>query len=84
MTHNHLRALTGECALKRIESLLMAALLTFGVSQAVACQTPEGDGAQARIEKVSRTMVWEPGPDGKQVPLWPDNLVIQRPESDRA
>jgi acetyl esterase/lipase len=29
-------------------------------------------------------MVWEPGPDGTQVPLWPDSLVIQRPESDRA
>ena len=28
-------------------------------------------------------MVWEPGPEGKQVPLWPAGLAIQRPESDR-
>jgi len=28
-------------------------------------------------------MVWEPGPEGKQLPLWPDGLAIQRPESDK-
>jgi len=28
-------------------------------------------------------MVWEPGPEGKQVPLWPEGLAIQRPESDK-
>ena len=28
-------------------------------------------------------MVWQPGPEGNQVPLWPDGLAIQRPESDK-
>lgn len=28
-------------------------------------------------------MVWEPGPEGNQVPLWPDGLAIRRPESDK-
>ena len=28
-------------------------------------------------------MVWEPGPEGKQVPLWPEGLSIQGPESDK-
>ena len=28
-------------------------------------------------------MVWEPGPGGRQVPLWPDGLAIQRPDSNR-
>ena len=28
-------------------------------------------------------MVWQPGPEGNQVPLWPEGLDIQRPESDK-
>lgn len=39
--------------------------------------------APAQIEKASRTMVWVPGPDGTQVPLWPEGVVIVRPESDK-
>ncbi|HUP89375.1 MAG TPA: alpha/beta hydrolase [Longimicrobiales bacterium] len=53
--------------------MLTAVLLAFGVCSAHA-QT---------IKKLSRPMVWQPGPDGNQVPLWPDGLAIQRPESDK-
>jgi len=60
--------------LKRIESLLISVLLAFGVSCA---------GASTEIKKVSRPMVWEPGAEGKQVPLWPEGLAIQKPESDK-
>ncbi len=60
--------------MKRIESSLISVLLAFGVSCVAA---------PAAVEKVSRTMVWEPGPEGKQVPLWPEGLAIQRPESDK-
>jgi acetyl esterase/lipase len=28
-------------------------------------------------------MVWEPGPEGNQVPIWPEGLAIQKPESDK-
>ncbi len=28
-------------------------------------------------------MVWSPGPEGRQVPLWQQGLPIQKPESDR-
>jgi len=28
-------------------------------------------------------MVWQPGPEGRQVPLWPEDLAIQKPEVDR-
>ena len=60
--------------MKRIESLLISVLLAFGVSCA---------GASTEIKKVSRPMVWEPGAEGKQVPLWPEGLAIQKPESDK-
>src|SRR5687768_157140 len=56
-----------------IRFVLTSVLLAFGVSPAAA-QT---------IKKVSRPMVWQPGPEGKQVPLWPEGLAIQRPESDK-
>ena len=57
-------------------------LLAFGGSVA-AGQTSEASSAPTEIKKVSRTMVWEPGPEGKQVALWPEGLAIQRPESDK-
>jgi acetyl esterase/lipase len=69
--------------LKRVESLLMSALLAFGVSCSAARPAQAPAGAPTQIEKVSRPMVWEPGPGGTQVPLWPEGRAIQRPESDK-
>jgi acetyl esterase/lipase len=65
-----------------IRFVLPSVLLTFGASVA-ACQTSGSTGASTEIRKVSRPMVWQPGPEGKQVPLWPDGLAIQKPESDK-
>ena len=62
--------------------VLTSVLLALGAG-AAAAQTGEATGLRAEIKKVSRTMVWEPGPEGRQVPLWPDGLAIQRPESDK-
>ena len=64
--------------------LALTSLLLAFVAADAAAQTREASGARAEIEKVSRQMVWEPGPEGKQLPLWPDGLSIQRPESDSA
>lgn len=52
-------------------------------SCAAPVQSQEADHAPSKSWKTTRTMVWEPGPEGTQVPLWPDGLTIQRPESDR-
>jgi acetyl esterase/lipase len=62
--------------------VVTALLLAIGAGTA-AGQTSATTGAPTEIKKVSRTMVWEPGPEGKQVPLWPEGLAIQRPESDK-
>jgi acetyl esterase/lipase len=69
--------------LKRIESSLISVLLAFAVSCAAARQTIETTGASTDIKKVTGPMVWEPGPEGNQVPLWPEGLALQRPESDK-
>ena len=50
-------------------------------ASAVAAQT--SDPLRAPIKKVSRPGVWQPGPDGNQVPLWPENVVLQRPDSNK-
>jgi acetyl esterase/lipase len=52
----------GRVRLKRIESLLMLALLALSVGCAAARQTTQATS---------------------QVPLWPEGLEIQRPESDK-
>ena len=61
--------------------VLTLVLLAFGVR--AAAQTSGGTRPPTEIKKVSRPMVWQPGPEGNQVPLWPEGLAIQRPESDK-
>ena len=68
--------------MRSIQLVLTSVLLAVNV-RAAAAQTGGATGAPTTIEKVSRSMVWEPGPEGTQVPLWPDGLAIQRPESDK-
>src|SRR5688500_19280409 len=61
--------------------MLTAILLAFGAG-AAAGQTSE-DPPRARIKKVSRPMVWQPGPEGNQVPLWPDGLALLKPDTSK-
>jgi acetyl esterase/lipase len=61
---------------------LTSVLLAFDV-RAAAAQTGGATAAPTGIKKTSQPMVWKPGPGGNQVPLWPDGLAIQRPESDK-
>jgi len=68
---------------KRVESLSMAVLLALGVGRAATAQTREAAPAPTTIPKVSRQMVWQPGPGGTQIPLWPADLAIQKPDSNR-
>ena len=35
------------------------------------------------IKKISRTVAWEPGLGGVQIPLWPQGFAIQKPEADK-
>ena len=66
--------------MNRLQLVLTSLLLTLGV-RAAAAQSTETTSAPTTIKKVSRTMVWQPGPDGKQIPLWPESLALQKPES---
>jgi acetyl esterase/lipase len=80
MVHSAPFVLAQFVKLQTIRFVLTSVLLAFGAG-AVAGQTSEATGAPTQIKKISRPMVWEPGPEGNQVPLWPEGLAIQRPES---
>jgi acetyl esterase/lipase len=68
--------------MQTIRFVLTSVLLAF-CAGAAAAQTGEASGDRARIKKISRPMVWEPGPAGTQVPLWPEGLAIQRPDTSK-
>ncbi len=72
----------GQLKMQNFRLALTAALLALGARVALA-QTSGTADPRAPIEKKSRPMVWQPGPDGRQVPLWPEDLAIQKPEIDR-
>lgn len=86
---------TGEPTLQRTQSLLLLSLFMFAscgssreqetsnVQETAIVQEVADECAHQTVEKVERpNVVWQPGPGGKQVPLWPENQVIQPPETD--
>lgn len=61
------------------------ALLIFAASVTCAsiCTPLRADNSPARIEvpKVETHGVWQPSAEGQQVPLWPENVVLAKPDS---
>jgi acetyl esterase/lipase len=63
--------------------VVLSSLLLAGSAVGTAC----GQSSPARdtLPIVSTPGVWQPGPGGTQMPLWPDSVVLARPDSgDRA
>lgn len=53
----------------------------LGMSAANGQETVD-ECARPQVEKVERpNVVWQPGPDGRQEPLWPEGVVIQAPDT---
>jgi len=50
-------------------------------SRSDAGPASEADDSSEPIEKVSRQMVWQPEPGGTQVPLWPEDLALLKPDT---
>lgn len=66
----------------RAQSLAIAGFLIFGVTSAEG-QEPARDCARTEVEKVEiPNTVWQPGPGGEQIALWPDHVVLQLPDYD--
>ena len=67
--------------MKRTKSISLLTLLIFGMSSAAGAETA-GECARPQVEKVEKpNTMWRPGPGGTQVPLWPEDVAIQPPET---
>ncbi len=76
--------------LSRIRTALPSLLLALVVTLAACGQATNTDSATANIEvpttrievpKVEREGIWQPTPGGTQVPLWPANVPLAKPDS---
>ena len=58
-------------------------LLSVGVTGAAGGQASDSDASPLRIEvpKVEKEGVWQPASDGTQIPLWPADVALAKPDS---
>lgn len=61
----------------------MPALVAVSIGGTACAQTSKSDSQPSRIEvpKVEREGVWQPSSDGTQVPLWPVNFPLAKPDT---
>lgn len=69
----------------RIPLLLALVVAAAACGRVTNSDSPTADavGSTARIEvpKVEREGVWQPGPGGAQIPLWPADVPLAKPDS---
>lgn len=63
--------------------VVIPTLLAIGIAGAACGQAMKNDSSPARVEvpKVEREGVWQSTPGGTQVPLWPANVPLAKPDS---
>ena len=63
--------------------VVLSSLLAIGVAGTACGQASHTDDSPARNEvpKVEREGVWQPTPGGTQVPLWPANVALAKPDT---
>ncbi len=60
---------------------LLCTLFVLVASGRAGGQTTTDDCARTAVQKVEAPGVWQPGPAGRQLPLWPDGRAILAPET---
>lgn len=64
----------------RTQALALVGFVVFGTGNA-AGQEAARDCDRTEVEKVEiPNTVWQPGPGGEQIPLWPDDFALQLPD----
>ena len=65
--------------------MLSACAFVSGLSapRGAADQLNETTKVSSEVTRVSRPRVWRSNAEGNQVPLWPEGLALQRPESEK-
>lgn len=66
-----------------MRSLTLVSLLIASAASANSGQSPKPANSPTRVEvpKVEKEGVWEPTAEGTQVPLWPANVELAKPDS---
>ena len=59
----------------------LLALLIVGLAGAACGQASESAPERIEVPKVEREGHWQPTPGGTQVPLWPANVALAKPDS---
>lgn len=59
-------------------AVILSTLAGAGFAQA---SKPGGAAAPVEIPKVERAGVWQPAPDGTQIPLWPASFPLAKPDT---
>ncbi len=66
----------------RLRTLPALAVSLAAFSGAALAETPPDECTRPAIEKVEGPNIWQPGPGGEQVSLWPEGAPITPPETD--
>lgn len=67
--------------MKRAKLYALGIVLLSGLFSVATAEESSNECARTPVEKVEKpNVIWQPGPNGKQVPLWPDEVDIQAPE----
>ena len=63
--------------------VILPSLLLIGIAGAACGQSSTTDSSPAKVEvpKVEREGVWQPTAGGTQVPLWPANVPLAKPDT---
>ena len=69
--------------MSRFRYIVPSLLLALGFAYVVSSNAANSDISPARVEvpKVEREGVWQPSADGTQVPLWPANVTLAKPDT---
>lgn len=69
--------------MSRIWIIHSSLLLAIGIAGVAGAKATGADSGTSRIEvpKIEQEGVWQPTPGGTQVPLWPENVALAKPDS---
>lgn len=66
----------------RLRSLSILALSLVSLTGAAIAEAAPDECTRPPIEKIEGPNVWQPGPGGEQIALWPEGTALQLPQTD--
>ena len=67
--------------MSRFPNFVISLLLSLGVASSACGQSDQDTPDRAYVPKVEKEGVWQPTEGGTQIPLWPANVPLAKPDS---